>query len=132
MHRFLPLAALVLALVSGGCKSQAGVETEVATPVSYSGSAGISVEEARSRVADGALLVCAYPDEAKCELYGIDPAISLTQLEGQLDEIGTSREILFYCACPDDATAKKRAAELRARGYRADFVRGGFHALAGQ
>jgi len=56
----------------------------------------IPPDEARRRVENGALLVCAYDDEAKCRDMLVEGAITL----GRLRELepAEDREIIFYCA----------------------------------
>jgi len=46
------------------------------------------------------LLVCAYDDDAKCGKYGIEGAITLTELERReaAGEVEPGRELVFYCA----------------------------------
>ena len=59
----------------------------------------IDVEEARRRVSrGGALLVCAYADESRCERIRLEGSISLAQLEGLVETLPRNREIVFYCA----------------------------------
>jgi hypothetical protein len=59
----------------------------------------IDVEEARRRVSrGGALLVCAYADESRCERIRLEGSISLAQLEGLVETLPRDREIVFYCA----------------------------------
>ena len=57
----------------------------------------ISVEQARQALkSGGALLVCAYEDDSKCERSGLQGVLSLRDLEARA---GTrDREIIFYCA----------------------------------
>ena len=45
-----------------------------------------------------ALLVCAYPDEAKCSTMKIEGAISRTEFESRLPGIKKDQAIVFYCA----------------------------------
>jgi hypothetical protein len=59
----------------------------------------IEVEDARRRVRSGkALLVCAYPDEQKCEKVRLEDAISLGELEARSESVPKDRELIFYCA----------------------------------
>jgi rhodanese-related sulfurtransferase len=44
--------------------------------------------------------------------------IDLDDLEGPLAQIPSGRDIVVYCACPNDATAVKVAMLLRRRGIR--------------
>jgi len=45
-----------------------------------------------------ALLVCAYPDEAKCSTMKIEGAISRTEFESRLPKVKKDQAIVFYCA----------------------------------
>jgi hypothetical protein len=59
----------------------------------------ISVADARSKVqGKQALLVCAYPDEAKFRAARLDGAISLASFEAQAASLPKGQEIIFYCA----------------------------------
>jgi rhodanese-related sulfurtransferase len=59
----------------------------------------IDVEDARRRVTSGgAVLVCAYADEAKCDRMRLEGSISLAQFESQAPSPPKDREIIFYCA----------------------------------
>ena len=59
----------------------------------------IEVDVARRRASAGeALLVCAYPDETKCDRMRLEGAISLTQLQARAAELPKDRELIFYCA----------------------------------
>jgi len=76
----------------------------------------------------GAVLVNAYEDQAQYEKTRLPDAKSLadfrTGLSGAKEE-----EIIFYCACPDDATATRVAEEYHGRGYKnVKVLRGGFNA----
>lgn len=56
----------------------------------------IDVAEAREKISEGALLVCAYDDEQKCASMKLDGSITRQQLER--DKPGTDTEIVLYCA----------------------------------
>ena len=45
-------------------------------------------------------------------------AVDLDALEDTLREVPREREVVVYCACPNEATAAKVALQLRARGFR--------------
>ena len=45
-----------------------------------------------------ALLVCAYPDDAKCSTMKLEGAIFRTEFESRLRGIEKDQEIVFYCA----------------------------------
>jgi len=54
-------------------------------------------EEARQKVlADQALLVCAYDDDAKFARYHLEGAIPLAALEAQIGKLSRDQEIIFY------------------------------------
>jgi hypothetical protein len=59
----------------------------------------ISVDEARGKVTSGgALLVCAYEDEQKCNTIKLEGAISLRGLDSRLAALPKDRAIILYCA----------------------------------
>ena len=58
----------------------------------------ISVVDARSVQGKQALLVCAYPDEAKFRAARLDGAISLASFEARAACLPKGQEIIFYCA----------------------------------
>ena len=45
-------------------------------------------------------------------------AVDLDALEHTLAEVSRERDVVVYCACPNEATAAKVALQLRARGFR--------------
>jgi membrane protein DedA with SNARE-associated domain/rhodanese-related sulfurtransferase len=45
-------------------------------------------------------------------------AVDLDALEHTLAEVPRERDVVVYCACPNEATAAKVALQLRARGFR--------------
>lgn len=58
----------------------------------------IGADEARPRTeSGGALLVCAYDDEAKCSKMMLDGAISMTELRARTASLPKDHEIIFYC-----------------------------------
>jgi len=58
----------------------------------------ISVTDARNKVqANQALLVCAYPDEARFNAARLDGAIPLASFEARGATVPKSQEIIFYC-----------------------------------
>ncbi len=58
----------------------------------------IGVVDARSKVqAKAALLVCAYPDEAKWNGARLEGAIPLPSLEARAATGPKSQELIFYC-----------------------------------
>jgi rhodanese-related sulfurtransferase len=61
--------------------------------------------------------VCAYDDEAEFHANYLDGAISLLEFESMVDTLPRDREIIFYCACPDEQTSTTVADEYRAKGF---------------
>lgn len=59
--------------------------------------ARIGPEEARRKVNNGALLVCAYEDEEKCRNVRLRGALTLGEFESKLSSISKDTEIIFYC-----------------------------------
>jgi membrane protein DedA with SNARE-associated domain/rhodanese-related sulfurtransferase len=51
------------------------------------------------------------------QIPGAHP-VDLDALEGTLTRVPRDREVVVYCACPNEATAAKVALQLRARGFR--------------
>jgi membrane protein DedA with SNARE-associated domain/rhodanese-related sulfurtransferase len=51
------------------------------------------------------------------QIPGAHP-VDLDALEGTLVRVPRDREVVVYCACPNEATAAKVALQLRARGFR--------------
>jgi hypothetical protein len=49
-------------------------------------------------LAGKALLVCAYPDDAKYQGLKLEGSISLHELEQKLPSLGRDQKIIFYCA----------------------------------
>ena len=59
----------------------------------------IGPEEAYRKVkSGGAILVCAYDDDATFQKMRLDMAISLGEFQKRLPEIPKEKEIIFYCA----------------------------------
>jgi hypothetical protein len=58
----------------------------------------ISAEDAREHAAQGALLVCAYDDDQKCNRLRLEGALTMGELGGRLDTLPREQEIVFYCA----------------------------------
>ena len=76
----------------------------------------IDVGAARSRVSEGALLVCAYDDE-RWRQNRLDGAISLADLRAKGQSLRKDQEVIFYCACPNEETSTRVADEYTARGF---------------
>lgn len=61
--------------------------------------ARISARDARKAIRrNGALLVCAYDDQEKCDDVKLDGSISYPELERRLGEVDREQELIFYCA----------------------------------
>lgn len=58
----------------------------------------VSPQEARKKVAEGALLVCAYDSEEKFNQMHLEGAISLDEFRSREEDFSRDREIIFYCA----------------------------------
>jgi membrane protein DedA with SNARE-associated domain/rhodanese-related sulfurtransferase len=65
----------------------------------------LDVRTAAHRRLDGRQIPSAHP-------------VDLDALEGTLARVPRDREVVVYCACPNEATAAKVALQLRARGFR--------------
>lgn len=78
----------------------------------------IDVEDARrkTKAEGGALLVCAYEDEGKCNKIKLEGAISVAGLR-ELAAVPKDREIIFYCACPAEGSAADQAAKFQQQGF---------------
>ncbi len=76
-----------------------------------------------------ALLVCAYDEPEKSEKYRLTNALTLAELQAQEANLAKDREIIFYCAWPQEATSARRAEEYEAKGFKnVRALRGGFDA----
>lgn len=76
--------------------------------------ARIKPAQALEKVDDGsAILVCAYSDEEKCKRLRVDGALTLGEFRARLGELTQDLEVIFYCACLDEATSAWRAAQYR-------------------
>lgn len=59
----------------------------------------INVTDAHRKVqAHEALLVCAYADEAKCQMVNLEGSIGLKAFESQAATLPKSQEVIFFCA----------------------------------
>jgi len=83
--------------------------------------------EAAGKVAAGeALLVCAYDDRSKFSEMELEGAIPLDEFRARLSSLSTDRQIVFYCACPGEASAAALAERYREMGYiNVSVLRGG-------
>ncbi len=60
----------------------------------------IGVTEARAKLArsdSGAMLVCAYESQEKCEQLRLEGALTLHELKSKESSLSTDRELIFYC-----------------------------------
>lgn len=64
------------------------------------------------------MLVCAYDTNDKLRKCHLDGAMSLKEFRARVDLIPKNREIIFFCACPEEATSSRRAEEAVALGFR--------------
>lgn len=90
----------------------------------------IDVKQAQHDVeASDALLVCAYDSEEKFASNHLHGAIPLEELQSQEDNLSRHRELIFYCACPNDESSTQLAEEYQERGFdNAKVLRGGVDA----
>ena len=57
----------------------------------------ISAQQARAKaMANQALLVCAYEDEAKCRMLHLEGSISFASLQSRVKSLPKRQEIIFY------------------------------------
>ena len=77
----------------------------------------IDVSAARSRLSEGALLVCAYDDDERWRQNRLEGAISLADLRAKEKSLRKDQEVIFYCACPNEETSTRVAGEYMARGF---------------
>jgi rhodanese-related sulfurtransferase len=89
----------------------------------------ISPQAARQHLsANGELLVCAYDGDQKFQEHRLKGAIPLSQFKSRATTLPKHKEVIFYCACPHDESARAKAEEYHAQGFNAKFLEGGFHA----
>ena len=78
----------------------------------------IDVPDAHKQVRAGqALLVCAYDDEGQYRRLRLEGATPLTAFRRRAPALSAERAIIFYCACPAEATAVREAARFRSLGF---------------
>jgi rhodanese-related sulfurtransferase len=91
----------------------------------------ISAEKAHElmRTDPAVILVCAYEkDEEFCK-NDLEGAISLSEFRQRIDTFPKDETVIFYCACPHDGGAKKRAEEYQNQGFlNAQVLEGGVNA----
>jgi hypothetical protein len=57
----------------------------------------ISVQQAHAKTKpNGALLVCAYEDEAKCRMLNLEGSISFASFQSRVASLPKTQEIIFY------------------------------------
>jgi rhodanese-related sulfurtransferase len=78
----------------------------------------VAPAEVAGRVRAGrARLVCAYDSPVSFPKFPLAGAVPLTRLRELEPDLEADTELVFYCRCPDDKTARQRAAEYAARGF---------------
>lgn len=58
----------------------------------------ISPEEVRQKAGSGALLVCAYEDEERCNSIKLEGSITFGEFKRTLASLSKDQDITFYCA----------------------------------
>jgi nucleotide-binding universal stress UspA family protein/rhodanese-related sulfurtransferase len=73
----------------------------------------------RRRIANGAgpLLICAYDTDSRFRELEVVGAVSWVALQPRLSALPKDQELVFYCGCPQEASAALRAAEVMKLGY---------------
>ena len=57
----------------------------------------ISAQQAHTKAGSNqALLVCAYDDEAKCQMLNLEGSISFASFKSRVESLPKSQEIIFY------------------------------------
>jgi rhodanese-related sulfurtransferase len=64
-----------------------------------------------------AVLVCAYDTQEEFKKHDLEGAISLSDFRRRMDSFPKDETIIFYCACPKDATSTKQAEECMTHGF---------------
>jgi rhodanese-related sulfurtransferase len=64
-----------------------------------------------------AILVCAYDDLSKFRAMRLDGSVSFQEFAERLPSLEKGKEIIFYCACPREASAAGLAARYREEGF---------------
>ena len=78
----------------------------------------VTPQEVYPRVKAGeTLLVCAYPDEAKCRSLQLDGALTFQDFQTRLSSIPKNQEIVFYCAWTNEHSSAGAAGKLLTQGY---------------
>jgi len=75
------------------------------------------------------IVVCAYPDEERCNKMRLRGAITRTEFQDRLLEFKKEQEIIFYCAWIGEATSAGQAMKYMMMGYtNVKFLDGGVEA----
>ena len=87
----------------------------------------IAPQEAHENVEMGkALLVCAYEEPERFQALQLAGAISLQEFRSHGASMSWDREIIFYCASPNEERSTSEAAKSRALGFsNAEVLLGG-------
>lgn len=91
----------------------------------------IPVEEAHERLERNpeGLLVCAYEEPARFEQNRIERAMSLQEFDSRAEFLPHDHEVIFYCACPHEATSASVAEKYQDEGFtRVKVLLGGIDA----
>jgi rhodanese-related sulfurtransferase len=91
----------------------------------------IHVENAHEllRTDPAAILVCGYESDEDFRKNDLEGAISLNEFQQRIDSFPKDEDIIFYCACPNDETATRRAQEYQKQGFtNVQVLQGGVNA----
>jgi len=90
----------------------------------------LSPQDAHDKVQDGkALLICAYDSDEKFSQMALDGAISFDEYRSMQPTLPRNKELIFYCACPKEASAVEQAAHAKRSGFQdVEVVAGGVEA----
>jgi rhodanese-related sulfurtransferase len=76
-----------------------------------------------------AILVCGYEEEEEFRRHDLEGALSLAEFRRRIETFPKDESVVFYCACPHDETAIKRATEYFQQGFvNARILEGGVEA----
>jgi len=64
-----------------------------------------------------ALIICAYEKPGKCDDVALQGSISQDDLLGRINDVPKDRELIFYCACPNEKSAAIRAIRYARHGW---------------
>jgi len=75
------------------------------------------------------VLVCAYSRGDQFRQNGLEGAISLSEFRRRMHAFPKDENVIFYCACPHDEAAMRRAEECQKQGFlNAQVLEGGVNA----